>query len=65
MALNGLLILHYDSTGSEVLVNPSQISLVNNLSGRASTVWLIDGTQFSVRESVEEIRTNIERMVTP
>jgi hypothetical protein len=56
-----LITLHYASDDSEVLVNPDQIQLVNNLTGDRTHVWLSDDSHFSVRETVAQVREAVHK----
>jgi hypothetical protein len=57
-----LITLHYASDDSEVLVNPDQVQLVNNISiDGYTTIWLVDNTHFSVRENISQVRSAIHK----
>jgi hypothetical protein len=57
-----LVTLHYASDDSEVLVNPDQVQLVNNISiDGYTTIWLVDNTHFSVRENISQVREAVHK----
>jgi hypothetical protein len=57
-----LITLHYASDDSEVLVNPDQVQLVNNISiDGYTTIWLVDNTHFSVRENISQVREAVHK----
>jgi hypothetical protein len=57
-----LITLHYASDDSEVLVNPDQVQLVNNISiDGYTTIWLVDNTHFSVRENISQVRGAVHK----